>query len=141
MNKYKVGGQVISIPTSDSTHCAPEGLICTVTEFIPRGLYTRDCAYYEVQTPEGEKFIHFENELKPASEGCDYCQKGKTLTYMNFGETSIKTYLLGNLLYTEAHDHQYDDEDSTAIKIKVCPVCGIDVHKAPDEEMEEEIDE
>ncbi|HCW73917.1 MAG TPA: hypothetical protein DHM90_09105 [Clostridiaceae bacterium] len=73
--------------------------------------------------------------------GCEYCQNGRNLSYMNFGETSIKTYILGNILYTEAYDNQYDEEDSAAIRIKVCPVCGIEVHKAPDEGMEEEVDE
>jgi len=72
---------------------------------------------------------------------CNYCQKGKALNHSCFGDMTIKTYIHGNLLITEAFDPVYEEDDYSALKINVCPVCKEEVHELPDEEMEEEIDD
>lgn len=73
--------------------------------------------------------------------GCKYCQKGKSLNHSFFGDITLKTYILGNLLITEAFDSVHEEDDYSALKINVCPICKGEVQELPDEEMEEEIDD
>ena len=74
-------------------------------------------------------------------EICLYCQKGKAMNISEFGDISIKTYIHGNLLVTEAVNYRNDKDDFSAMKINVCPVCKKVLEELQEEAMEEEIEE
>lgn len=74
-------------------------------------------------------------------EICLYCQKGKAMNISEFGDISIKTYIHGNLLVTEAINYRNDKDDFSAMKINVCPMCKKELEELPEEVMEEEIEE
>lgn len=71
---------------------------------------------------------------------CLYCKKGKIFNTSEFGDVSIKTYIHGNLLVTEAFNYRNDKDDFSAMKINVCPVCKEELEELQEEETEEEIE-
>ncbi len=79
-------------------------------------------------------------DFEPAE--CAYCQKGKSFNTLYYGDLSIKSYILGNRLDTDLQDSDWpsNDEGKTSI-ITHCPFCGSKVYEAPEEEMEEELED
>lgn len=140
MSNYKPGDKVISIHAD--AWCAPEGMVCEVIkERIGISNAIKNLHLYEVLGSDNNIYRHYEDELKPAPTGCDYCKKGKNFNTISFGDVTIKSYIIGNRLYTDAYDAAYEEEDGKQEKITQCPFCGSEVHEEPDEEMEEEVDE
>lgn len=127
MARYKIGDQVISRPKSN--YCAPAGEICAIVAVIPVA-----ATLYEVITPD-RSYRNYEDELEPLIS-CEYCKKGKKFNVMNFGDTRIESYILGNYLSTDTYDACYEEDGGTQIKITHCPFCGDEVHEAPEEEIE-----
>lgn len=72
---------------------------------------------------------------------CLYCQKGKAMNTSEFGDISIKTYIHGNLLITEAFNYRNDKDSFNVIKINACPICKEVLEELSDEEFEEVTEE
>jgi hypothetical protein len=137
MSKYKIGDPVISRPKSGG--CAPDGSMGIITMIYPHQEYggiPKDM--YGVHVPGDGIYNHYEDELDP--NDCKFCQKGATFQSIHITATiAIHNYILGNELRTVI-DFGYEDQTSF-VKIKICPFCGAELHELPDEEMEEEIDD
>jgi uncharacterized protein with PIN domain len=71
---------------------------------------------------------------------CLYCKKGKVINISEFGDVSIKTYIHGDLLVTEAFNYRNDKDDFSAMKINMCPVCKEKLAELKEEEIEEELE-
>ena len=140
MSNYKPGDKVISIHTD--AWCAPEGMECEIIK-EHRGNFNdvKTLPLYEVLGSDNNFYRHYEDELKPAPTGCDYCNQGKSFNINGVNGARSESYIIGNELITYLTTGDYDPDNYSKAKIKHCPFCGSEVHEEPDEEMEEEVDE
>jgi|GEM_PF-2281478 len=79
--------------------------------------------------------------MKKEASGCNYCNNGKSFNINGVEDARVESYIIGNELITYLTAGDYDPHNYSKVTITNCPFCGTAVHPAPDEEMEEVLDE